>query len=164
MCKTFALLILMSFGLLACGDGSSPSSGASNPAATLAPTPIRISAEALQSEKQSNEVAWENKYNDNIALITGTIYSITDAGNKYDVKLETDNFTVSVVCKVDKADESIVLSLQQGQTVSALGRTSPTTAFLISWSTIAALRHPKGLCLSPADKGKRLRRHPPPLR
>ena len=124
VCKAFAwrMLILVSFARLACGDRSSSSNGASDPAATLAPTPNSVSAEALQSEKQSNEVAWENKFNDNIALITGTIYSITEAGNKYDVKPETANFTVAVVCKVDKADESIVLSLQQGQTVSALGR------------------------------------------
>ena len=80
-----------------------------------------MSAEALQSERELNEVAWKNKYNDNIALITGTIDSITEAGNKYDVKLATDIFTVDVVCKVDKADESTVLSLQRGQTVTVLG-------------------------------------------
>ena len=114
--------LILSFAFLACGAEFSPSNGASDPAPTPNPTSISVSAEELQSEKELNEVAWENKYNDNVALIAGTIDSITEAGNKYDVKLETDNFTVDVVCKVDKADESIVLSLQQGQTVSVLGR------------------------------------------
>ena len=117
-------LILLSFAALACSGEPSPANGVSGgtPTPIPAPTPISVSAEALQSEKELNEVAWKNKYNDNIALITGTIDSITEAGNKYDVKLETGIFTVDVVCKVDKADESTVLSLQQGQTVNVLGR------------------------------------------
>ena len=116
-------LILLSFAALACSGEPSPANGVSGgtPTPIPAPTPISVSAEALQSERELNEVAWKNKYNDNIALITGTIDSITEAGNKYDVKLATDIFTVDVVCKVDKADESTVLSLQRGQTVTALG-------------------------------------------
>ena len=127
-----AILVILYLAILACSGGSSPSNGSAGsdsdptptpaPTSTPAPTPISVSADALQSEKELNEVAWENKYNNNIALITGTIDSITEAGSKYDVKLETGIFTVDVVCKIDKADESTVLSLQQGQTVSVLGR------------------------------------------
>ena len=125
-------LILLSFAALACSGEPSPANGGSArsqdttptlaPTPIPAPTPIGVSAEVLQSDKELNEVAWKNKYNDNIAFITGTIDSITEAGNKYDVKLETDNFTVDVVCKVDKADESAVLALQQGQTIIVLGQ------------------------------------------
>ena len=128
MGRAFAALIftLVSFSVLACGGDSSPSNDGSTDATNLvinqAPTPIRVSAEALQSEKESNEVAWENIYNDNIALISGTISSIAEAGNNYDVKLETDNFTVDVVCKLEKSDEATVLSLRQGQTISVVGR------------------------------------------
>ena len=127
-----AILVILSIGILACSGDSSPSNGSSGsasdptstPSPTLTPTPmpISVSADALQSEKELNEVAWKSKYNDNIALITGTIDSITEAGSKYDVKLETGNFTVDIVCKVDQSDESAVMSLQQGQTVSVLGR------------------------------------------
>ncbi len=123
---TFFLLTLASLTILACGGGSSQSNGgsgnASGPEPTRAPTPFSVSATALQSEKERNEVAWEGKFVDKFVLITGSISSITEAGNKYDVKLETANFTVDVVCKVDKAEESTVLSLQRGQTVSVLGR------------------------------------------
>ena len=99
------LTIILSFVALACGGGSSPPNDTSNdvavPTQTPSPTPVSVSADVLQSEKELNEVAWTSKYNDNFGLITGSISSITEAGNKYDVKLETDNFTVSIVCKVD---------------------------------------------------------------
>ena len=123
---SLSLIIILSFLALACGGGASPSNVGSNDVAvpTQSPTltPVSVSADAMQSEKELNEVAWTSKYNDNLALITGTISSITEAGNKYDVKLETDNFTVSIVCKVDETNESAVLSLQRGQTVTVLGR------------------------------------------
>ena len=115
-------LIVLIVVLTSVLGGNGGSDGASEPTPTPNPTPISVSAVALQSEQELNEAAWERKYNENFALITGSISSITEAGSKYDVKLETDNFTVDVVCKVDKADESVVFSLQQGQTVSVLGR------------------------------------------
>jgi hypothetical protein len=123
---SLSLTIILSFLALACGGGASPSNVGSNdvavPTQSPTPTPVSVSADALQSEKELNEVAWTSKYNDNLALITGSISSITEAGNKYDVKLETDNFTVSIVCKVDETNEPAVLSLQRGQTVTMLGR------------------------------------------
>ena len=123
---SLSLTIILSFLALACGGGASPSNVGSNdvavPTQSPTPTPVSVSADALQSEKELNEVAWTSKYNDNLALITGSISSITEAGNKYDVKLETDNFTVSIVCKVDETNEPAVLSLQRGQTVTVLGR------------------------------------------
>ena len=128
MCTGFAFLFLVSLTFVACGSEPSPANGVSggspvpSPTPIPSPTPFSVSAEALQNEKELNEVAWKNKYNDKIALIEGTIKSVTEAGNEYDVKLETGNFTVDVVCKVDKDDESAVLSLQQGQTVSVLGQ------------------------------------------
>ena len=128
MCTGFAFLILVSLIFVACGSEPSPANGVSgsgpvpSPTPIPSPTPFSVSAEVLQNEKELNEVAWKNKYNDRIALIEGTIKSVTEAGNKYDIKLETGNFTVDVVCKVDKDYESAVVSLQQGQNVSVLGQ------------------------------------------
>ena len=131
MSKAFARLsvfvLVLSVTALACGgqpqsEGGSSAAPESTATPTPAPTPIRVSASTLQNEQELNEVVWKSKYVGNTALITGTITSVTEAGNKYDVKLETDNFTVDVVCKVDKSSQAAVLPLQQGQTVSVLGR------------------------------------------
>jgi hypothetical protein len=50
------------------------------------PTPNMVTANALERQHHANEVRWESKYVDRYVLITGSISSITEAGNQYDVK------------------------------------------------------------------------------
>ena len=85
------------------------------------PTPIRVTANALERQHEANEVSWESKYVDRYVLITGSISSITEAGNQYDVKLNTDNIWVDVVCKVGQSGRSSVLELAKGETITVYG-------------------------------------------
>ena len=80
-----------------------------------------VTASALEREHEANEVYWEDKYVDKYVLITGSISSITDAGNQYDVKLHTDNLWVNVVCKVHRTYKSSVLELATGETITIYG-------------------------------------------
>ena len=91
---------------------------------TPVPTPITVTAKQIYEDYESNEVVAKAKYEGNWALITGTISSITEAGSKYDVKLETDEIISfsHIVCKIDKEHEAEVLSLAAEQTVAVLGR------------------------------------------
>ncbi len=85
------------------------------------PTPIAVTANALEREHEANEVFWEDKYVGKHAFITGSINSVTDAGSYYDVKLNTDNLWVSVVCKVSQSSKSSVLELATGETTTVYG-------------------------------------------
>ena len=95
----------------------------SRPAATRqpTPTPIRVTANALERQHEANEVSWKSKYVDRYVLITGSISSITEAGSQYDVKLNTDNIWVNIVCKVGQSGRSSVLELAKGETITVYG-------------------------------------------
>ena len=73
---------------------------------------------------ENNEVAAKAKFAGKVALITGDVYSVTETGNKYDVKLSTDEFfsLTSIVCKVDKSEIDWVIQLNEGQRITVLGR------------------------------------------
>ena len=101
------------------------------PAATLAglptstvpaPTPIAVTASVLQMEHEANKVSWTHKYEDKFVLITGIISSITEAGDQYDVKLDTDDAWVEIVCKVSRSETETVLELRAEETVTVYGR------------------------------------------
>ena len=87
------------------------------------PTPIPVTAGQLSRDKDANEVAWERKYLNKYARISGEVLFIEDAGDKYDVKLNAD-FLTNIVCKVSKsrAGEAKVLQLRKGNSVQVLGR------------------------------------------
>ncbi len=85
------------------------------------PTPIRVTANALERQHEANEVSWESKYVDRYLLITGSISSITETGNQYDVKLSTGNLWVNIVCKVDQSGRSSILELAKGETITIYG-------------------------------------------
>ena len=91
------------------------------PAPSLTPTPIVVTANTLEREHEANEVSWEGEYVGKNAFITGSISSITDAGSEYDVKLNTDNLWVNIVCKISQSDRSSVLELATGETVTVYG-------------------------------------------
>lgn len=86
------------------------------------PTPIAVTAISLQSERDENKVAWEDRYVDNYLLITGIISSISEAGSQYDIKLDTDNGWVDIVCKVSQSNRSSVLNLRKGEMVTVYGQ------------------------------------------
>ena len=93
------------------------------PTLTPTPVPIKLSAEQLYQDYDNNEVAAKVKYEGALALITGRISTIAEAGNYYDVKLETDNFfsLVSIVCKLDQSQQSVVIQLNTGDLVTVKG-------------------------------------------
>lgn len=90
---------------------------------TDVPTPIPVTAGMLSRDKDAKEVVWEKKYLDKYVLVSGSVWSIEDAGGKYDVKLDAD-FLTNVVCKVAKSrtSETEVLKLRKGNSVRVLGR------------------------------------------
>ena len=105
------------------GDNESPASGTSpQPAPTL--TPLIVTAERLNADKEKNEVAWNDTYLDKQAQISGDISAIADAGGYYDVKLRSENPFMDVVCKINKSEtsEALVTRLSAGQSVTILGR------------------------------------------
>ena len=132
----FVLLIILVAVFSDSGDNQSPGAtrqASSAPSSTTTstlhptraprptPTPIVVTANALEREHEANEVFWEGKYVDQYAFISGSISSITDAGSQYDVKLNTDNLWVHIVCKVNQSNRSSVLELATGETVTVYG-------------------------------------------
>ena len=111
--------------LVACSGESGPApTGTPTPVPTPTPIPISVSAAELRVAYENNEVAAKQKFEGQIALITGAVYSVTEAGSKYDVKLSTDEFLsiTNIVCKVDKSEVDSVLTLNEGQTITVLGK------------------------------------------
>ena len=72
-----------------------------------------MTARQLNEDYERNEVAADAKYVGNYVMVTGVIYSVTEAVGKYDVKLETDDFisVTNIVCKIDKDEEATILTL-----------------------------------------------------
>lgn len=119
-------LFLFSALLLACGSRAAPADPAAPPTATPAPTPtpvpIQVSALELYQAWESNQVAAEAKYKDQWVLVTGKISNIAEASGGYDVKLGTEDFSLTeIVCKVDASQVDTVLSLQEGQYIAIHG-------------------------------------------
>ena len=94
------------------------------PVPTPTPVPLEVTAEEIYQDYDSNEVAAKAKYEGRMALITGSISSVTEAGGGYDVKLATDtSFSImDIVCKVNKSEIASVITLSEGQEVTILGK------------------------------------------
>ena len=107
---------------------------ASGPVSVESPTPIAVTARQLNEDYERNEVAADAKYVGNYVMVTGVIYSVTEAVGKYDVKLETDDFisVTNIVCKVDKGEEATILALAAGDTVTVLGKVGGKSVFDIN--------------------------------
>ena len=106
----------------------------SGPVSVESPTPIAVTARQLNEDYERNEVAADAKYVGNYVMVTGVIYSVTEAVGKYDVKLETDDFisVTNIVCKVDKDEEATILALAAGDTVTVLGKVGGKSVFDIN--------------------------------
>lgn len=100
------------------------------PTPTPRPTPIPVTATELNNLKTENEVAFESRFLDKEALISGSISSVETAGNYYDVKLDAGILS-NVVCKVARsaASESSVAGLRQGRRISVVGRVTDDGVF-----------------------------------
>ena len=107
---------------------------ASGPESVESPTPIAVTARQLNEDYERNEVAADAKYVGNYVMVTGVIYSVTEAVGKYDVKLETDDFisVTNIVCKVDKDEEATILALAAGDNVMVLGKVDGKSVFDIN--------------------------------
>ena len=123
----FVLLIILVAVFSDSGGNQSPGTARQIPSGpslttTVTPTPIAVTANALEREHEANEVSWESKYVGKYVLITGSVSSIRDAGSKYDVKLNTDNLWVNIVCKVSQSNRSSILDLATGETITVYGQ------------------------------------------
>ena len=100
------------------------------PTATSVPTPVPVTAGQLSRDKTNNEVMWERKYLEKYALISGKVWSIEDAGEYYDVKLNAE-FLTNVVCKIEKSPDSEhgVLRLRKGDNTAVLGKVTDKGVF-----------------------------------
>ncbi len=104
-----------------CGNGNMDTASRLSPTPT--PVPIRVSAEQIYQDYEGNEVAAKAKYEGKLALITGRIWTVQEAGNYYDVKLQSNAFfsLVSIVCKVDKSEGGKLIPLNPGDSVTVIG-------------------------------------------
>ncbi len=107
-------------------DSTAQTRPATTPSATSTPgpTPIIVTADSLQRQKEANNVFWDDRYLDKLVQISGTISSITEAGSYVDVKFSTDNPFVDVVCKVKSSHRAVFHSLAEGKVVKVQGRVS----------------------------------------
>ena len=123
-CGVLVAVIVVIVIIVALAGGGGGDSARPDVSPTPIPTPLAVTAQQIYEDYEANEVVAEERYEGNWALITGTVSSITEAGNQYDVKLETDEvFSISnIVCKVAKDHRAEVLSLTAGQTVTVLGK------------------------------------------
>ena len=125
-----ALLVLLGVLVLALWGCADTNEGAAQPthpspqpttSPIPTPTPLAVTAVDLEAAKR-NRVAWENRYVNKYALITGEVILVEPAGDRYDVKLITGNPFASVVCKVSSAHKASVLELSVGHPVRVHGK------------------------------------------
>ncbi len=144
MSKLTGLFILslsvFSLFILACSSnpadpasiiGQTPAPVAATPAPAPTPTPtpfaLAVSVDELVADYDGNQVAAGLKYEDKRALITGAVFSITEDGDNYDVKMRNNPATleeisfISVVCKVDDREVDAVIALREGQEITVSG-------------------------------------------
>lgn len=108
--------------------------------AAPSPTPIPVTANALQRQQEANQVYWNEHYQDRFVEISGIISSITEAGSDYDVKLGTENPFTKVVCKVSSGHKSTILTLAAGESVRVQGRVTDAGVFDIVVKNCSVVR------------------------
>ena len=97
------------------GGSNSSSSSTPNPAAP----PISITALALASAYEENEVAADRQYNGKNLLVTGKVESIDTVLGSTSVTLKgKDMSIVSVQCLVEDSQKGAIAKLKKGQTAT----------------------------------------------
>lgn len=128
----FLAALLLALTAIACGGGEPAATPRPTtvPTPTPRPTPIPVTATELNNLKDQNEVAFESRFLDQEALISGRISSVETAGNYYDVKLDA-GLVANVVCKIEQsaAAESALSELRQGRRISVVGRVTDDGVF-----------------------------------
>ena len=114
--------------------GPTPTSG---PTPTLTPYPapaIRISAENLIGEWDSNEMAADEKYPGQLIDVFGVIVDVEEksarSGDAYEVTL-AGGLLAYVDCSFSAAHRKILLTLQAGQTVTVRGIVSRGSTVMV---------------------------------
>ena len=81
-----------------------------------------LTASQLYNAYENNEVAADNKYKEEIVLISGTIHEIgKDLFDNSYISLETDKILSYVKCSFDKSNQSQLAGLSKGQRVRVKG-------------------------------------------
>ena len=144
--RVAAVLVLMAIAgtFMSQTPGSAPTTAASTstniPGTTQAaaeqppaPTPIRLTADALYNAYTNNQVAADAKYKGNIVEITGVINSIGKDifGNPF-VALNVGEYSeLGIQCTFSQADESQLTSLSSGQSITLEGIVSGETITIV---------------------------------
>ena len=86
------------------------------------PRPLRVSAADLSLLYRTNRIAAKADYEGRVVLISGKLFSVSEARHRYDVKLTTGD-TPSLVCRVDQghAQPNSIAKLRAGQEITLLG-------------------------------------------
>lgn len=117
--------IVIAMLFLCAGVASSPSSPATfrNEEGEVAAEVVRVTAQALYSEYESNEIAADAKYAGQPILVSGTVTEVGKDmfGNMY-VSLKTNHIFGTVVCYFDDANVASLSKVKQGQYMNILGR------------------------------------------
>ena len=97
---------------------TTPPSSSASPSAS----PITVTALALASAYEDNEVAADQQYNGKNLLVTGKIESIDTVLGTTSVTLKGKNMSfVSVQCFVDDSQKDAIVKLKKGQTATVQG-------------------------------------------
>jgi hypothetical protein len=100
------------------GGANSSSSSTPNPTAP----PISVTALALASAYEENEVAADQQYNGKNLLVAGKVESIDTVLGSTSVTLKgKDMSIVSVQCFVDDSQKGAIAKLKKGQTATVQG-------------------------------------------
>ena len=127
----FLAALLLAVTAIACGgEPAATPTPAIVPTPTPRPTPVPVTATELNNLKTENEVAFESRFLDKEALISGSIWAVETAGDYYDVKLDAGILS-NVVCKVARSadSEAAVAGLRQGRRISVVGRVTDDGVF-----------------------------------
>lgn len=99
----------------------------------LLPTAARaITAEALYSAYEANEVAADQQYKGKVISITGKVKTVGKdlLKNSY-VSLETSNMILSVQCFFSEKDTAALAKLSKGDTVTITGTVKGSTMNIV---------------------------------
>ena len=115
------------FIIIAASLGGNTSSSPSNTSSTNQPEveAISISAQQLYSEYKENQIAADQKYDNQILEVSGTVNSIgKDIVDSMYVALNTGDIIGSVQCMLEDSEIDKAVNLVEGQSIVVQGKNS----------------------------------------
>jgi hypothetical protein len=112
------------------GDEGGPGAGPSAKSPVSAP-PLELDFKTFTKEFDSNQVAAESKYNDQVVRLTSKISNITDSGLSFHGPTDLENFSMTQV-SCDVSDANSLIPLKNGQSVTFQGEVSGQSMGVIS--------------------------------